>query len=59
MVLLFPETGLKILSNLAEMENANYELYKMLGYKLKEAGDYENEVTAFKKVVEMCHFCKP
>ena len=48
-----PETGLKILSNLAEMENANYELYKMLGYKLKEAGDYVNEVAAFKKVLEL------
>ncbi len=47
------EIGLKILSNLAEMENANYELYKMLGYKLKEAGDYDAEVSAFKKVLEL------
>jgi tetratricopeptide (TPR) repeat protein len=35
------------------MENANYELYKMLGYKLKEAGDYDAEVSAFKKVLEL------
>ena len=30
------ETGIKILSNLAEMETGSYELYKMLGYKLKK-----------------------
>lgn len=47
------ETGLLILSDLAELENANYELYKMLGYKLKEAGDYEGEMEAFKKVLEL------
>jgi tetratricopeptide (TPR) repeat protein len=44
------ETGIKILSNLAEMETANYELYKMLGYKLKEAGDYQGAINAFAKV---------
>ncbi|MEP7143573.1 MAG: VIT domain-containing protein [Ferruginibacter sp.] len=47
------ETGLKILSNLAELETGSYELYKMLGYKLKETGDYESEITAFKKVIEL------
>lgn len=47
------ETGLKILSNLAELENSNYELYKMLGYKLKEIGDYEGAISAFKKVLEL------
>jgi TonB-dependent SusC/RagA subfamily outer membrane receptor len=46
-------TGLTILSNLAELENGNYELYKMLGYKLKEAGDYDGELSAFKKVLEL------
>jgi TonB-dependent SusC/RagA subfamily outer membrane receptor len=46
-------TGLTILSNLAELENGNYELYKMLGYKLKEAGDYEAALSAFKKVLEL------
>jgi hypothetical protein len=45
--------GLTVLSNLAEMENGNYELYKMLGYKLKEAGEYEDELVAFKKVLEL------
>jgi TonB-dependent SusC/RagA subfamily outer membrane receptor len=47
------ETGIKILSNLAEMETGSYELYKMLGYKLKESGDYEGEVIAFKKLIEL------
>ena len=39
--------------NLAEMGLDNYELYKMLGYKLKQLGDYEGEVFAFKKVMEL------
>ncbi len=45
--------GLTVLSNLAELENGSYELYKMLGYKLKEAADYEGEISAFKKVLEL------
>jgi len=45
--------GITILTNLAELENGSYELYKMLGYKLKEAGDYEGELSAFKKVMEL------
>jgi tetratricopeptide (TPR) repeat protein len=45
--------GLTILSNLAELENSNYEGYKMLGYKLKETGEYENALSAFKKVLEL------
>jgi TonB-dependent SusC/RagA subfamily outer membrane receptor len=47
------ETGLRILSNLAELDLGNYELYKMLGYKLKQLGDFEGEVFAFKKVVDL------
>lgn len=47
------ENGITVLTNLAEMENSNYELYKMLGYKLKEAGDFEGELAAFKKVLEL------
>jgi TonB-dependent SusC/RagA subfamily outer membrane receptor len=47
------ELGLRILSNLAELDLGSYELYKMLGYKLKQAGDYEGEVFAFKKVTEL------
>lgn len=45
--------GLTVLTNFAELENGSYELYKMLGYKLKEAGDYEAELSAFKKVLEL------
>ena len=45
--------GLMILTNLAELENGSYELYKMLGYKLKEAGEFEGELSAFKKVMEL------
>lgn len=47
------ETAITILSNLAELENSSYELYKMLGYKLKEAGDYEGELSAFQKVLQL------
>ena len=47
------EIGLRILSNLAELDLGSYELYKMLAYKLKQAGDYEGEVYAFKKVTEL------
>jgi len=45
--------ALTILSNLAELENSSYELYKMLGYKLKEAGEYEGELSAFQKVMQL------
>ncbi|WP_184549018.1 VIT domain-containing protein [Mucilaginibacter sp. FT3.2] len=47
------EIGRRILSNLAELDLGSYELYKMLGYKLKQLGDYEGEVFAFKKVTEL------
>jgi TonB-dependent SusC/RagA subfamily outer membrane receptor len=47
------ELGARILSNLAELDLGSYELYKMLGYKLKQLGDFEGEVFAFKKVTEL------
>ncbi len=47
------ELGLRILSNLAELDLGSYELYKMLGYKLKQQGDYQDEVYAFKKVTDL------
>jgi hypothetical protein len=47
------ELGLRILSNLAELDLGNYELYKMLGYKFKQLGDFKAEVFAFKKVTEL------
>ena len=47
------ELGLRILSNLAELDLGSYELYKMLGYKLKQLDDFDDEVFAFKKVTEL------
>jgi TonB-dependent SusC/RagA subfamily outer membrane receptor len=47
------ELGERILSNLAELDLGSYELYKMLGYKLKQLGDVEGELFAFKKVMEL------
>jgi len=47
------ELGERILSNLAELDLGSYELYKMLGYKLKQLGDVEGEVFAFKKITEL------
>ncbi|RWY46258.1 VIT domain-containing protein [Mucilaginibacter gilvus] len=47
------ELGLRILSNLAEMGLDSYELYKMLGYKLKQLGDYEAALFVFKKITEL------
>jgi len=47
------ELGLRILSNLAELDMSSYELYRMLGYKLKQLGDVDGEVFAFKKITEL------
>lgn len=45
-------TGLRVLSNIAELDAENYELYKLMGYKLKEAGDVDAACAAFRKVLE-------
>ncbi|MDF2187495.1 VIT domain-containing protein [Paraflavitalea sp. CAU 1676] len=45
-------TGLQILTNMAEIDLENHELYKLLGYKLREAGAYEEAVAVFKKVLQ-------
>jgi tetratricopeptide (TPR) repeat protein len=45
-------TGVRILSNIAELDAENYELYKLLGYKLKEAGEKEAACAVFRKVLE-------
>ena len=47
------ELGLRILSNLAELDLGSYELYKMLGYKLKQIGDYKDELFIFKKLTDL------
>jgi len=44
--------GLRILSNIAELEAENYELGKLLAYKLKELGEAEAELAAFRQVLD-------
>jgi len=45
-------TGLKVLSNLAELNLSNYELDRLLGYKLKQEKLYNDEADVFKKVLD-------
>jgi Ca-activated chloride channel homolog len=45
-------TGYLILSNIADLNLDDHELYKMLGYKLKTVGAYRDEINVFKKVVQ-------
>jgi Uncharacterized protein conserved in bacteria (DUF2135) len=45
-------TGLKILSNVADLNLEDHELYKMLGYQLKIQEEYAEEVNVFKKVLD-------
>ncbi|MHA4807256.1 VIT domain-containing protein [Flavitalea flava] len=47
----YAATGLRILSNIAELDIENYELGKMLGYKLKELGEAGAACAVFKKVL--------
>ena len=44
--------GLRILSNIAELDAENYELYKLMAYKLKEAGETEAACAAFGRVLD-------
>jgi Ca-activated chloride channel family protein len=44
--------GVRILSNIAELDAENYELYKLMAYKLKEAGEAEAACAAFGKVLD-------
>ncbi|MFV0167280.1 VIT domain-containing protein [Empedobacter falsenii] len=46
------ETGLKILSSIADLGLEDAELYKMLAYKLKEIEEYQTELFITKKVLE-------
>jgi hypothetical protein len=45
-------TGYLILSNIADLNLDDHELYKMLGYKLKAVGAYRDEINVFKKVMQ-------
>lgn len=47
------ELGMRVLSNLAELDLESYEHYRMLGYKLKQAGDTRGALYAFKKITEL------
>lgn len=44
--------GLKVLSSIADLDLENEELYKLLAYKLKQAGVYDKELLAAQKVLE-------
>lgn len=43
--------ALRVLSNIAELDQENYELYKGLGYKLKAMGQHHAASYVFKKVL--------
>jgi hypothetical protein len=45
-------TGLKVLSNIADLNFDDHELYKMLGYKLKVLKQYNEAVNVFRKVLQ-------
>ncbi|MBO9564643.1 MAG: DUF2135 domain-containing protein [Niastella sp.] len=45
-------TGLQILTNMAEIDLENHELYKLLGYKLRETGAYQEALIVFRKVLQ-------
>ena len=44
--------AIRVLSNIAELDQENYELYKGLGFKLKAMGQYHAASFAFKKVLD-------
>ena len=46
------ETGLKILSSIADLGLEDAELYKMLAYKLKEIEEYQTELFITKKILD-------
>lgn len=46
------ETGLKILSSIADLGLEDAELYKMLAYKFKEIKEYQTELFITKKVLD-------
>lgn len=46
------DTALTILSSIAELDQENAELYKMMAYKLKENKQYEEEIFVTRKILE-------
>jgi tetratricopeptide (TPR) repeat protein len=45
--------GLRILSNLAEMDLQNRQVLRLLAYRLQQAGEVENAVPLFERVLEL------
>jgi tetratricopeptide (TPR) repeat protein len=46
------ELGLQIMSNIADINLNDHELYKLLGYELKKQGEFSEALIAFKKVLD-------
>ncbi len=46
------ELGLQIMSNIADINLNDHELYKLLGYELKKQGDFSEALLCFKKVLD-------
>ena len=46
------DLGLRILSNIAELDVESYELYKLLGYKLRALGEKATALSTFRKVLD-------
>jgi hypothetical protein len=46
------ETALRILTSIADLEIQNASLYRLLGYRLKEYGEYEFEKFVCQKVIQ-------
>ena len=47
------ETGLRVLTSIAELEQEDASLYRMLGYRFKEYGEFRLEKFVCKKVVDL------
>jgi Ca-activated chloride channel family protein len=50
------KAGLKVLSSIADLDIENEELYKLLAYRLKQAGAYDKELLVTRKVLEWRSF---
>jgi tetratricopeptide (TPR) repeat protein len=48
-----PELGIRVLSNLAELELENAALLRVLGYRLAQAGELDSSLAALEKVLAM------
>lgn len=48
-----PELGLRILSNIAELELENHELLRVLGHRLEQLGYYKLAIDVYSKIQEI------